>query len=384
MPLKMLPEAAGRDADGLRRRARVRARSPGLHVSSGRFFDAADGDAGAVAVLGQAAAASMFGTDDPGRAAREGEPAVVPRDRRRRAAAGGADRHGRPAGAGPQQRDLRAADGGHAARRGLAELPEGRDRRHLPRARDRSATSPWPARSCAACSTRRTGARATSACSCPAELLAEQQRTRRIFQVVMVAIASISLLVGGIGIMNIMLASVLERTREIGVRRAVGARRVDIIRQFLIETTLITTTGGVLGIVLGVVLSQLVGYFAGWSTIVTMVSIAAGVLRVRLGRAHLRRLPGHARVEPRPGLRAALRVARRIAVARVSRGSSDPRPAVRSARSHWLQSRSEPPPPGAHVRASRPDPADGLHYQMTARVPNRRVGTRRLASRSIE
>ena len=107
----------------------------------------------------------------------------------------------------------------------------------------------------------------------PAELLAEQQRTRRIFQVVMVAIASISLLVGGIGIMNIMLASVLERTREIGVRRAVGARRVDIIRQFLIETTLITTTGGVLGIVLGVVLSQLVGFFAGWSTIVSMVSI---------------------------------------------------------------------------------------------------------------
>jgi putative ABC transport system permease protein len=107
----------------------------------------------------------------------------------------------------------------------------------------------------------------------PAELLAEQQRTRRIFQVVMVAIASISLLVGGIGIMNIMLASVLERTREIGVRRAVGARRVDIIRQFLIETTLITTTGGVLGIVLGVVLSQLVGFFAGWSTIVSMMSI---------------------------------------------------------------------------------------------------------------
>ncbi len=89
----------------------------------------------------------------------------------------------------------------------------------------------------------------------------------------MVAIASISLLVGGIGIMNIMLASVLERTREIGVRRAVGARRVDIIRQFLIETTLITTTGGVLGIVLGVVLSQLVGFFAGWSTIVSMMSI---------------------------------------------------------------------------------------------------------------
>jgi putative ABC transport system permease protein len=112
----------------------------------------------------------------------------------------------------------------------------------------------------------------------PAELLAEQQRTRRIFQVVMVAIASISLLVGGIGIMNIMLASVLERTREIGVRRAVGATRRDVVRQFLIETTMITTTGGVLGIVLGVALSQLVGYFAGWSTIVTVPSIALAFL----------------------------------------------------------------------------------------------------------
>jgi putative ABC transport system permease protein len=88
-----------------------------------------------------------------------------------------------------------------------------------------------------------------------------------------VAIASISLLVGGIGIMNIMLASVLERTREIGVRRAVGATRRDIIRQFLVETTLITTTGGAAGVILGVVLSQLVGYFAGWSTIVTAASI---------------------------------------------------------------------------------------------------------------
>jgi putative ABC transport system permease protein len=108
----------------------------------------------------------------------------------------------------------------------------------------------------------------------PAELLAEQQRTKRIFDIVMVALASISLLVGGIGIMNIMLASVLERTREIGVRRAVGARQADIIRQFVMETTLIAVVGGVLGLLLGVSMSRVIANFAGWSTIVTGSSIA--------------------------------------------------------------------------------------------------------------
>jgi len=108
----------------------------------------------------------------------------------------------------------------------------------------------------------------------PAELLAEQQRTKRIFDVVMVALASISLLVGGIGIMNIMLASVLERTREIGVRRAIGARRTDIIRQFVMETTLIAVAGGTLGLLLGASMSRLIASFAGWSTIISSGSLA--------------------------------------------------------------------------------------------------------------
>jgi putative ABC transport system permease protein len=107
----------------------------------------------------------------------------------------------------------------------------------------------------------------------PSELLAEQRRTQRIFELVMVAIASISLLVGGIGIMNIMLASVLERTREIGVRRAVGARRREIIRQFLLEATLISCAGGVVGVVAGVVLSWIIGRLAGWTTLVSLTSI---------------------------------------------------------------------------------------------------------------
>ena len=112
----------------------------------------------------------------------------------------------------------------------------------------------------------------------PAELLAEQKRTQRIFEVVMVAIASISLLVGGIGIMNIMLAGILERTREIGVRRAVGARRVDIVRQFLIEATLISIVGGLMGIVFGFGMSRVIALLAGWSTIVTLSSILLAFL----------------------------------------------------------------------------------------------------------
>jgi putative ABC transport system permease protein len=107
----------------------------------------------------------------------------------------------------------------------------------------------------------------------PAELLAEQQRAQAIFTYVMVAIAAISLLVGGIGIMNIVLATVLERTREIGIRRATGARRNDIIRQFLFESILISMSGGIIGIGFGYFLAWLIAASAGWSTIVTPSSI---------------------------------------------------------------------------------------------------------------
>jgi putative ABC transport system permease protein len=107
----------------------------------------------------------------------------------------------------------------------------------------------------------------------PAELLAEQRRTEQLFNTVMVAIASISLLVGGIGIMNIMLAAILERTREIGVRRAVGARQRDIVRQFVIEAVLISFAGGLVGIGVGFGMSEMIAWFAGWSTVVTAASI---------------------------------------------------------------------------------------------------------------
>ncbi len=120
----------------------------------------------------------------------------------------------------------------------------------------------------------------------PAALLAQQQQTQKIFTYVMVAIAAISLLVGGIGIMNIVLATVLERTREIGIRRSIGARRTDIVRQFLIESVLISTGGGLLGIAFGFFLSWLIASTAEWRTIVTpasvviafSVSVAVGML----------------------------------------------------------------------------------------------------------
>ncbi|MDP8981843.1 MAG: ABC transporter permease [Acidobacteriota bacterium] len=107
----------------------------------------------------------------------------------------------------------------------------------------------------------------------PAGLLEQKRRTQFTFKVVMICIAGISLLVGGIGIMNIMLATVLERTREIGIRRAIGARQADIIRQFLMEAVLISILGGLIGIAFGFSLSRIIAAAAGWSTVVTATSI---------------------------------------------------------------------------------------------------------------
>ena len=120
----------------------------------------------------------------------------------------------------------------------------------------------------------------------PEALLEQSRRTKRLFSIVMGAIAGISLLVGGIGIMNIMLASVLERTQEIGVRRAVGARRRDIKVQFLVESFSISVVGGVLGIAVGFAIAHGVALYADWRTVVTLpsvvlatfVSVAVGVV----------------------------------------------------------------------------------------------------------
>ncbi len=112
----------------------------------------------------------------------------------------------------------------------------------------------------------------------PHALLEQEQRTKRIFNIVLGAIASISLLVGGIGIMNIMLASVLERIREIGIRLAVGASSKDIVMQFLFEASIIGITGGFFGIIIGYIFSYGIEKFSGIVTIITPFSIFISLL----------------------------------------------------------------------------------------------------------
>jgi putative ABC transport system permease protein len=272
-PSKMLPRPIGGDMPIVYGVTPAYQQIGNLKVASGRFFDDAETTAAApVAVIGEAAAATLFGTEDPiGRYVKVNEqwfriigvagPQLTVQS----------DVAGIPAqdrnniiyvplyasvfrledGQSAQKDEI---DGIYLQMKPAVDIP----------------SSAALVRGVLDVAHRGAG---DFTIISPAELLAEQRRTQRIFEMVMVAIASISLLVGGIGIMNIMLASVLERTREIGVRRAIGARQKDVVRQFLIETTIISLTGGVVGILLGVGLSQLIGVLAGWSTIVTTTSI---------------------------------------------------------------------------------------------------------------
>jgi putative ABC transport system permease protein len=112
----------------------------------------------------------------------------------------------------------------------------------------------------------------------PEELLRQSQRSQRIFNVVMGAIASISLVVGGIGIMNVMLVTVIQRTREIGIRRAVGATSRDVRDQFLVEALIIAVLGGVAGALLGAMLALAIASYAGWVTIVSFEAVAVAML----------------------------------------------------------------------------------------------------------
>lgn len=128
----------------------------------------------------------------------------------------------------------------------------------------------------------------------PYELLRQEERERQIYNMVLGSIAAISLLVGGIGIMNIMLATVLERTREIGVRRALGAKRKDIQTQFLIEATGLSLIGGVLGVILGITMGLSIGAFADFDTVISPIAVVlsfglSGAVGVASGTVPARR-----------------------------------------------------------------------------------------------
>jgi putative ABC transport system permease protein len=122
--------------------------------------------------------------------------------------------------------------------------------------------------------------------SVPLALLRQAEAAKRRSSIVLGSIAAISLLVGGIGIMNIMLASVTERTREIGIRRAIGAKRRQIIHQFLVETVVLSTTGGIIGLGMGALIPRLITHFSGMTTILTwkgiflplLISMTVGIL----------------------------------------------------------------------------------------------------------
>ncbi|MBI4532245.1 MAG: ABC transporter permease [Candidatus Latescibacteria bacterium] len=111
-----------------------------------------------------------------------------------------------------------------------------------------------------------------------AEIGAAAEESSKVMTTLLGSIASVSLIVGGIGIMNIMLVSVTERTREIGIRRAVGARRRDVLTQFLVEAIVISIIGGMIGIVLGLISSQMISKFAGWPSFITPDSILLAFL----------------------------------------------------------------------------------------------------------
>jgi putative ABC transport system permease protein len=242
-----------------------------LRLSSGRFLSALDvQDAKRVAVLGASVAAALF---------------PLGHSRGERVSVGGdwfdvvgvLEGRAHPRRPGP----IRARDVNRALfvplpalDRGGNALPDGVDEIVIRVAHARDVTA--SAEAARAVVARRTGG-APFEVIVPREILRQKERTQRIFNVVTGAIAAISLLVGGIGIMNIMLAGVAERTPEVGVRRALGATQRDIVAQFLVESSLLTTSGGVIGLVLGVAGSAVIQRLAGWPTALSPLMLPAAL-----------------------------------------------------------------------------------------------------------
>ena len=150
-----------------------------------------------------------------------------------------------------------------------------------------------------------------------ASILKEGQAATTTFKALTFALGGISLLVGGIGIMNMMLVSVHERTREIGIRKSVGASPFMVQAQFLIEAIVLSTLGGIVGVLAGVGATHAIGAFAGWETLIAVPTLHRGVRRRARDRAPVRLLPGPARLSAGPDHSAPLRVME------VTHGSAD-------------------------------------------------------------
>jgi putative ABC transport system permease protein len=248
-----------------------------LTVAQGRFLSDLDlKDSKRVAVLGAATARELFPLQDP-----RGERFLMGGDFFQVVGvlAGRAAPRGK---AGP----IRTRDVNRAVFVPLFALDRGGDRRRdgideaVLRVEEGSQVS--SSAEVVKATLKRTTGGATLDLVVPREILRQREATQRIFNVVTGAIAAISLLVGGIGIMNIMLASVAERTREVGIRRALGATRREVAAQFLVEASLLTTAGGAIGALLGILGAVLIQAFASWPTALSPWLLLASLI-VALG-----------------------------------------------------------------------------------------------------